>query len=221
VGAGEAPALPPGWEARKTAKGRVFYLDHNTRTTHWKPPAVQTVPSTTAGDPNASAAGSAIPTPKAPATALEHAGPRHKEPPAGNHRPQDATVLSAGASSGCVTAAPGSTPTADALGAPNVKAAALAPALAKERERDANGATPAQMPRQRQEGGCVPGSEEASGGAAVGCGAASGRQDGEGGGGQDQPSIALQALLSRNGKAHLAPLLAAQDIFDVCSCVVA
>eukprot|EP00960_Hanusia_phi_P068447 766850-Hanusia_phi.AAC.2 len=32
-------ALPPGWEIRKDpASGRIFYVDHNTKTTHWKPP---------------------------------------------------------------------------------------------------------------------------------------------------------------------------------------
>jgi len=32
-------SLPPGWEIRKDpASGRIFYVDHNTKTTHWKPP---------------------------------------------------------------------------------------------------------------------------------------------------------------------------------------
>jgi len=30
--------LPSGWEAKQERNGRVFYVDHNTRTTHWKPP---------------------------------------------------------------------------------------------------------------------------------------------------------------------------------------
>jgi hypothetical protein len=32
------PPLPPGWEERTDAKGRVFYVDHNTRTTTWNRP---------------------------------------------------------------------------------------------------------------------------------------------------------------------------------------
>ena len=32
-------SLPSGWEIRKDpATGRIFYVDHNTKTTHWKPP---------------------------------------------------------------------------------------------------------------------------------------------------------------------------------------
>lgn len=34
----EQQNLPAGWEAKKDHNGRVFYVDHNTRTTHWKPP---------------------------------------------------------------------------------------------------------------------------------------------------------------------------------------
>ncbi|KAJ6445018.1 Nuclear distribution protein PAC1 [Purpureocillium lavendulum] len=32
------PPLPPGWEARITETGRVYYVDHNTRTTSWLRP---------------------------------------------------------------------------------------------------------------------------------------------------------------------------------------
>jgi hypothetical protein len=35
----EAEGLPAGWEMRKNDKGKTFYIDHNTRTTHWKPPS--------------------------------------------------------------------------------------------------------------------------------------------------------------------------------------
>jgi len=34
----EQQNLPAGWEAKKDHNGRVFYVNHNTRTTHWKPP---------------------------------------------------------------------------------------------------------------------------------------------------------------------------------------
>lgn len=30
--------LPPGWEMRRDARGRVYYVDHNTRTTTWQRP---------------------------------------------------------------------------------------------------------------------------------------------------------------------------------------
>eukprot|EP00730_Choanoeca_flexa_P005425 TRINITY_DN11938_c6_g1_i8.p1 TRINITY_DN11938_c6_g1~~TRINITY_DN11938_c6_g1_i8.p1 ORF type:complete len:787 (+),score=232.03 TRINITY_DN11938_c6_g1_i8:235-2595(+) len=31
--------LPPGWEARQDGRGRIYYVDHNTRTTSWTRPA--------------------------------------------------------------------------------------------------------------------------------------------------------------------------------------
>lgn len=31
--------LPPGWQAAWTASGEPYYIDHNTRTTHWQIPA--------------------------------------------------------------------------------------------------------------------------------------------------------------------------------------
>ena len=37
-------ALPDNWEERVDAKGRVYYVDHTTETTHWKPPAPMSVP---------------------------------------------------------------------------------------------------------------------------------------------------------------------------------
>lgn len=33
-----ASSLPPGWEAKRSPDGRVYYVDHSTRTTHWSPP---------------------------------------------------------------------------------------------------------------------------------------------------------------------------------------
>ncbi|XP_051892646.1 E3 ubiquitin-protein ligase NEDD4-like isoform X6 [Pristis pectinata] len=35
------PGLPPGWEERKDAKGRSYYVNHNNRTTTWTRPIVQ------------------------------------------------------------------------------------------------------------------------------------------------------------------------------------
>ena len=34
-----ASQLPPGWEAKTALDGRAYYIDHNTQTTHWEPPA--------------------------------------------------------------------------------------------------------------------------------------------------------------------------------------
>ncbi|XP_053318908.1 E3 ubiquitin-protein ligase NEDD4 isoform X2 [Spea bombifrons] len=33
--------LPPGWEEKQDDKGRLYYIDHNTRTTTWERPALQ------------------------------------------------------------------------------------------------------------------------------------------------------------------------------------
>jgi hypothetical protein len=30
--------LPPGWERRKTADGKVYYANHSAQTTQWEPP---------------------------------------------------------------------------------------------------------------------------------------------------------------------------------------
>ncbi|XP_032425659.1 E3 ubiquitin-protein ligase NEDD4-like isoform X2 [Xiphophorus hellerii] len=35
------PGLPPGWEERKDAKGRTYFVNHNNRTTTWTRPIVQ------------------------------------------------------------------------------------------------------------------------------------------------------------------------------------
>lgn len=39
-GGAAAPAvvLPPGWEQRRDARGRTYYVDHNTQKTQWAPP---------------------------------------------------------------------------------------------------------------------------------------------------------------------------------------
>jgi E3 ubiquitin ligase SMURF1/2 len=60
--------LPPGWEQRKTASGRVYFVDHNNRTTQFTDPRLngqvlnmikkQTQPSTPAGATTNGASGS-------------------------------------------------------------------------------------------------------------------------------------------------------------------
>eukprot|EP00796_Vickermania_ingenoplastis_P013262 gene13262-9105_t len=32
--------LPPGWQTAYTSNGELYFIDHNTRTTHWQPPTV-------------------------------------------------------------------------------------------------------------------------------------------------------------------------------------
>ena len=38
LGGTESACLPDGWEQRTAADGRIFYLDHNTCTSHWSVP---------------------------------------------------------------------------------------------------------------------------------------------------------------------------------------
>lgn len=45
------PQLPPGWQIAWTNEGQVYYVDHNTRTTHWQLPpyALQQMAATNGG----------------------------------------------------------------------------------------------------------------------------------------------------------------------------
>ncbi|XP_061555079.1 E3 ubiquitin-protein ligase NEDD4-like isoform X1 [Phycodurus eques] len=52
------PGLPPGWEERKDAKGRTYYVNHNTRTTTWTRPIVQVQQLTEDGASTSAAAAS-------------------------------------------------------------------------------------------------------------------------------------------------------------------
>ena len=65
--------LPRGWEKKSTPDGKVFYIDHNTKTTHWEPPPVagKNSPVTAANSP---APGGAAPPP----------GPTPTSTPVGN-----------------------------------------------------------------------------------------------------------------------------------------
>jgi atrophin-1 interacting protein 5 (WW domain-containing E3 ubiquitin protein ligase 1) len=36
-------ALPPGWESRRDPRGRVYYVDHNTRSTTWQRPTTDMI----------------------------------------------------------------------------------------------------------------------------------------------------------------------------------
>lgn len=46
--AADEPPLPPAWEARMDSHGRIFYIDHTTRTTSWQRPVTATAAMTTA-----------------------------------------------------------------------------------------------------------------------------------------------------------------------------
>jgi|TARA_B110000091_G_C13672398_1_gene414306 hypothetical protein len=37
--------LPEGWEERKNAKGRTYFIDHNSKKTQWKRPTKSTIDS--------------------------------------------------------------------------------------------------------------------------------------------------------------------------------
>jgi hypothetical protein len=39
--AAHQPNLPPGWQMAYTSTGQVYYVDHNSQTTHWQPPQMQ------------------------------------------------------------------------------------------------------------------------------------------------------------------------------------
>uniref|UniRef100_A0A8C8LT81 E3 ubiquitin-protein ligase n=1 Tax=Oncorhynchus tshawytscha TaxID=74940 RepID=A0A8C8LT81_ONCTS len=41
--AGTSDPLPPGWERRVDDRGRIYYVDHNTRTTTWQRPTMESV----------------------------------------------------------------------------------------------------------------------------------------------------------------------------------
>ena len=73
-GAGDDAPLPPGWEARRSAKGRIFYLDHNTRTTHWKPPTRGAPPAPPAAPSPAAAAAATATAPASARMASTHQG---------------------------------------------------------------------------------------------------------------------------------------------------
>uniref|UniRef100_A0A4W4DWZ4 E3 ubiquitin-protein ligase n=1 Tax=Electrophorus electricus TaxID=8005 RepID=A0A4W4DWZ4_ELEEL len=62
------PGLPPGWEQKRDSKGRVYYINHNSRTTTWTRPLVQLIQPAEAS-PTAVAGGSPGP-PQSP-------GPHH------------------------------------------------------------------------------------------------------------------------------------------------
>ena len=61
-------AVPPGWEQKLAPDGRLYYIDHNTRQTHWNPPApyVSNPAAPPPFAPHAAAAAAAAATPQMP-----------------------------------------------------------------------------------------------------------------------------------------------------------
>ena len=39
----QSELLPPGWESKVLSNGRIYYVDHNTRTTTWERPPVEAI----------------------------------------------------------------------------------------------------------------------------------------------------------------------------------
>ncbi|KAM3873760.1 E3 ubiquitin-protein ligase NEDD4-like isoform 2-T2 [Diretmus argenteus] len=63
------PGLPPGWEERKDAKGRTYYVNHNSRSTTWTRPIVQLTEDGASTSAAASGGGaSALAAPPTPST---------------------------------------------------------------------------------------------------------------------------------------------------------
>ena len=186
MGAGEVSALPPGWEARKTAKGRVFYLDHNTRTTHWKLPA--------ASDALAAATAAPVATPTPPSSQ-----------PMENGTAAQARNSTQGFGVTCSVVQPGQGPSALSLSqhVPNLVAKAT------HTPQPAH----APMASHREDFGDERGSREQSrtGSTVLGGGV----EQAVGGSQPCSRTMTLSDLLSRCQLMHLAPVLASQDILDV------
>ncbi|KAM6902869.1 E3 ubiquitin-protein ligase NEDD4-like isoform 1-T1 [Xenentodon cancila] len=74
------PGLPPGWEERKDAKGRTYYVNHNNRTTTWTRPIVQLTEDGASTSAAASAGASAL-TPASTPSSSSNASNNHLHEP--------------------------------------------------------------------------------------------------------------------------------------------
>ncbi|KAM4720216.1 E3 ubiquitin-protein ligase NEDD4-like isoform 3-T3 [Anableps anableps] len=77
------PGLPPGWEERKDAKGRTYYVNHNNRTTTWTRPIVQLTEdgASTSAAAVASGAASALVPASTPSSSSSSASNHHLHEP--------------------------------------------------------------------------------------------------------------------------------------------
>ncbi|XP_031433583.1 E3 ubiquitin-protein ligase NEDD4-like isoform X4 [Clupea harengus] len=57
------PGLPPGWEERKDGKGRMYYVNHNIRSTTWTRPIAQNTEDGASSSAGAGTSGGATPSP--------------------------------------------------------------------------------------------------------------------------------------------------------------
>ncbi|XP_051794549.1 E3 ubiquitin-protein ligase NEDD4-like isoform X2 [Acanthochromis polyacanthus] len=74
------PGLPPGWEERKDAKGRTYYVNHNNRTTTWTRPIVQLTEDGASTSAAASGGASAL-TPASTLSSSSNASNNHLHEP--------------------------------------------------------------------------------------------------------------------------------------------
>ncbi|XP_014896017.1 E3 ubiquitin-protein ligase NEDD4-like [Poecilia latipinna] len=77
------PGLPPGWEERKDAKGRTYYVNHNNRTTTWTRPIVQLTEdgASTSAAAVASGSASALVPASTPSSSSSNASNHHLHEP--------------------------------------------------------------------------------------------------------------------------------------------
>ncbi|KAM9306819.1 E3 ubiquitin-protein ligase NEDD4-like isoform 2-T2 [Pholidichthys leucotaenia] len=74
------PGLPPGWEERKDAKGRTYYVNHNNRTTTWTRPIVQ-LTEDGASTSAAASGGASAPAPASTPSSSSNASNNHLHEP--------------------------------------------------------------------------------------------------------------------------------------------
>ncbi|XP_029941508.1 E3 ubiquitin-protein ligase NEDD4-like isoform X13 [Salarias fasciatus] len=74
------PGLPPGWEERKDAKGRTYYVNHNNRTTTWTRPIVQLTEDGASTSASASGGASALAPPSTPSSSSNSSNNHLHEP---------------------------------------------------------------------------------------------------------------------------------------------
>ncbi|XP_053355748.1 E3 ubiquitin-protein ligase NEDD4-like isoform X2 [Clarias gariepinus] len=82
------PGLPPGWEEKQDSKGRMYYINHKSRTTTWTRPLVQLIQTADGGASSPAGGGcgrSPSPTVYAPPQASPQASPLHSPGPQQTH----------------------------------------------------------------------------------------------------------------------------------------
>ncbi|CAL9682094.1 unnamed protein product [Knipowitschia caucasica] len=75
------PGLPPGWEERKDAKGRTYFVNHNNRTTTWTRPILQLTEDGASTSAAASGGASALPAASIPSSSSSSSSNNHLHEP--------------------------------------------------------------------------------------------------------------------------------------------